>query len=153
MGFSKFKMAALRLLVLFVLLSFMTELIANAQKNVWRDDREAVLKADTSLVKIEEKYYQKVITVTYKEVNESSFDENVEQLREQREQVRSEFERQREYFSTQLEKLNMEIEAERNFVQATKKEMRWLEREEKSEIQVKSERREDFFKTKNKNEQ
>jgi hypothetical protein len=126
-----------------------------AQRNVWRDDKEAVLKADTSLVKIGNSYYQKLITVTYKEVTSDTFDEKIEELKRRKDELKARFDGEREQYQKQLEQLNEQLEAERVFVQATKQEMKWLDREEKekvnpkrSESEVQEARREEFFKSK-----
>jgi hypothetical protein len=133
----------------------MLELTVNAQRNVWRDDSAAVLKADTSLVKINERYYQKKITVTYKEVTEANFDEKIEELKNRKEDLRLRFDGEQERYRNEIDVINEQLEAERIFVQSAKKEMRWLDREEKEVLNPKQnengfqdERREEFFKSK-----
>lgn len=151
-------MAAFRLVLFFLFTFYVGEITVYAQRNVWRDDKEAVLKADTSLVKIEDSYFQKVITVTYKEVTPTNFDDELERLRGQISDLRTRFDSDRERFLGEVEQLNLKIDAESNFMRAAKKEMRWLDREErlsqnpkKNEVDIQAERR-DFFKSKTKNE-
>lgn len=122
-----------------------------AQKRVWNDDKEAVLKADTSLVKIRDLYYQKTVTVTYKEINQATFDERLEHLKNERAFLRSNFESNREQYLKQLEALDKQVEAERKFISETKKQMKWLDKDdrkaagmEKTEAEIQNERREYF---------
>lgn len=101
-----------------------------AQRKVWNNDVEAVTKADTSMVRISDRYYTKIITVTYTEINERMFDDKLEAVKQQLEQARE----QRRQVNDEIDRLIANLNAEREYVKKVKEDMKWLDREERRAV-------------------
>lgn len=124
----KMSSTSLRLAILIYIFMIAASLAfgQNAQlRKMVTDDTEAAFKADTSIVVINDTAYQKVVSVNYRVISESSlkseFQAKAEQVRSRMEQLREE----RERTNTELEELKAQLEAERTFYKLAAKELKF----------------------------
>lgn len=111
------------------LFSASLELTAQKKVKVWLDDSTAESKADTSLVKISQVTYRKVITVTYQPISKEFLQSEFEQIREQQRQVIENERQQREESTKRIAEAKMKLESAQAFYQAAAKELKWKEKQ------------------------
>lgn len=144
-----------------IIIIFLTLFAVNVQaqkgSKVWNDDSNANLKADTSYVNIDSTYYRKIVTVTYSQIDATNYDNELEELKKKLDDLKSNFHSNKDRFEVEKTALQAQIEATKSFTKEVKKELKWLDIEERktvkgnlTEDEIKQDRRE-YFRAKRQN--
>lgn len=97
-----------------------------AQRKMIGDDKEATYKADTSIVIINYTAYQKIISVNYRAITESSLKSEFQAKAEQLKQQIAQEQQNRERSNAEIDRLKAELEAAKGFYAAAAKQLKFV---------------------------